>query len=86
MSDSLFFVPAPFGCSSLSGVAAAVGPLLGLFVFAATGNSWTPFSMKVVPLASFGHGVSFHAFGELTCQYSRIKFLAFLHKVLVDMI
>jgi len=34
--------------ASVGGVAAAVGPLLGLFVFAATGNSWSPFSMKVV--------------------------------------
>ena len=36
------------------GVAASVGPLLGLFVFLATGNSWTAFSMKVVPLAMDG--------------------------------
>eukprot|EP00435_Cladocopium_sp_Y103_P015959 s4495_g3.t4 len=34
--------------ASVGGVAASVGPLLGLIVFATTGNSWTTFSMKVV--------------------------------------
>ncbi|CAL1148056.1 unnamed protein product [Cladocopium goreaui] len=34
--------------ASVGGVAASVGPLLGLIVFATTGNTWTTFSMKVV--------------------------------------
>jgi len=59
-------------------VAAAVGPLLGLFVFAATGNSWSPFSMKVVPLAMQGFSAKtlqnqiWH-FSD-TCGYDMIQF------------